>query len=134
MQGWKRRAERVVLLQSQGQEIPYGHSHQQSNDGRFLEGHRKGQADLCEELPRRDEEDTGFLQGPGAEWTEIRLDHARVSPGDQRKWISTCKIIRSPMNCFISTSQCNDDDACMSASHRSYYAFVLQHVQCLTKR
>ncbi|KAL5668796.1 hypothetical protein ACJX0J_021017, partial [Zea mays] len=78
-------AERVVLLQPQGQEVPDGHPHKPGDHRRILEGDGSRQAHLHQELPRRHEEDARLLQGPRAQRPQVRLDHARVPPRDHRE-------------------------------------------------
>lgn len=73
-------AERVVLLQPQGQEVSDGVSDEQGNQCRVLEGHREGQVH-----PQRLQEDwyaqnPRFLQRQSSSWPEDRLDYARVPP------------------------------------------------------
>lgn len=69
-------AERLVLLQPQGQEVSDRNPDEPGDGGRVLEGDRAGQGDIRQRQEDWNEEDSGFLQRPCSSRPKVRLDHA----------------------------------------------------------
>ncbi|KAL5649880.1 hypothetical protein ACJX0J_040689, partial [Zea mays] len=78
-------AERVVLLQPQGPQVPDGVEDEPRHDGRLMEGHGPGQVHP-DQLPQdRHAKDARLLPRPRPSRPEDRLDHARVPPRGRRR-------------------------------------------------
>ncbi|KAL5675885.1 hypothetical protein ACJX0J_012016, partial [Zea mays] len=78
-------AERVVLLQPQGPQVPDGVQDEPRHHGRLLEGHGPGQVHPHQLPQDRHAKDTRLLPRPRPSRPEVRLDHARVPPRGRRR-------------------------------------------------
>lgn len=84
--------ERVVLFQSQRQEVPDRNTDKQSHCCRILEGDGSGQGSAFEEQTYRDEKNPSFLQGKSTKRKQNGLDYARISASNIWKWAHSGKL------------------------------------------
>lgn len=79
MQDWVNAAKRVVLFQSQGQEVPNGVENEQGNKCRVLEGNRERQVHSEQLQENWYEKNPSVLQRKSTPRPKVWLDYARVS-------------------------------------------------------